>query len=75
MTPEDLQDMSRRYHQEQLLFVSGFEPVQPGGRKLWVRDYELFTRGRALVTALRELAAGEVVERALEALDIETGAA
>ena len=62
MTPEDLQEMQLRLNQEELLISHGFAPVQPGGRELWVRDLELFDRGRALVSALEELAAGEVVE-------------
>ena len=55
MTPEDLQDMTRRLDQERLLFVAGFEPVLPHGRELWVRDDELFSRPRAVVVALQVL--------------------
>ena len=56
MTPEDLREMQRRLNQELLLFRSGFEPVLEGGRELFVRDLELFSRGRALVVSLEELA-------------------
>jgi len=57
MTPEDLREMTRRHHQEHLLHAHGFEPVLPDGRELWTRGYELYTRGRALVVVLEELAA------------------
>ena len=55
MNPEDLQEMARRLEQEALLHAHGFEPVLPDGRELWTRDYELFTRCRALVAALHEV--------------------
>ncbi len=58
MTDEDLQEMSRRHAQEELLHRTGFEPIRPDSRELWLRDQELFTRQRALVSALEELAAG-----------------
>ena len=56
MTPEDLAEMGRWLEQEALLHRSGFEPVLPDGRELWMRDLELFSRGRALVVSLEELA-------------------
>ncbi len=59
MTPEDLQEMTRRHHQEHLLFVAGFEPLLPDGRELWIRDDEPYLRRRALVVALEEQVAGE----------------
>ena len=59
MTPEDLREMQRRLSQEHLLHAHGFAPVLEGGRELWIRDLELYTRGRALVSALEELAARE----------------
>ena len=59
MTPEDLAEMQRRLNQEILSFRSGFAPVLEGGRELFARDLELYTRGRALVSALEELAARE----------------
>ena len=59
MTPEDRAEMIRRLAQEALLHRTGFAPVQPGGRELFTRDHELFTRGRALVVGLWELADGE----------------
>ena len=67
MRPEDRAEMSRRLNQELLLFRSGFEPVLPDGRELFTRTGaehpELYTRGRALVVALAELAAGERATR------------
>lgn len=59
MTPEDLQEMARRHSQEALLYAHNFEPVRPDGRELWTRGLELYTRSRALIVALAELAAGE----------------
>ena len=55
MNPEDLQEMARRLEQEALLHGHGFESVLPGGRELWARDDELYTRCRALVAALHEV--------------------
>lgn len=62
MTPEDLTEMQRRLSQEHLLHAHNLEPVLKDGRELWTRDLELYSRGRALVVALGELAAGKVVE-------------
>ncbi len=63
VTPEYLQDMTRRHHQEHLLFVAGFEPLLPDGAELFTRTGaehpELYTRSRALVVGLRELTAVE----------------
>ncbi len=56
---EDLIEMTRRHHQEELLHAAGFEPIRHDARELWIRDLELYTRSRALVVALEELAAGE----------------
>ena len=55
MNPEDLQEMSRRLAQEELLFSHGFKPIRPDARELWLRGHELFTRSRAVVEALREV--------------------
>lgn len=60
---EDLQEMQRRLNQEELLIRHRFEPVLPEGRELFVRDLELFTRGRALVEALQVLTADEGATR------------
>ena len=57
MTPEDLREMRLRLNQEELLISHSFEPVLEGGRELFVRDLELFDRGRALVVSLEELVA------------------
>ncbi len=56
MTREDLQEMTRRHAQEALLHRTGFEPLLPDGRELWVRGDELYSRSRALVEALQVLA-------------------
>ena len=59
MTSEDLTEIQRCLSQEHLLHTHRFEPVLPDGRELWTRagaeHPELYTRGRALVVALREL--------------------
>ncbi len=54
MTPEDLQEMTRRLEQEALLYRTGFAPVLEGGSELFTREMELYTRSRAL-----EVLAGE----------------
>lgn len=61
MTPEDLQEMRRRLEQETLLHAHGFEPVLLGEREPWTRDDKLYTRSRALVTALHKVT--EPIER------------
>ncbi len=59
--PEDLQEMTRRLEQEALLYRTGFAPVLEGGSELFIRTGaehpELYTRSRALVSALEELTA------------------
>lgn len=59
MTDEDLQEMARRLRQEHFLYRTGFKPIRSDARELWLRGHELYTRSRALVSALEELTAGE----------------
>ena len=63
MTPEDLQEMQRRLSQEHLLHAHDFAPALEGGRELWTRDDELYTRGRAIIEALQVLTTGERGQR------------
>ncbi len=55
MTREDLEEMRRRFAEEELLQGAGFEPAPDDGAELWVRRegglLRLYTRPQALEEA------------------------
>ncbi len=57
MTREDLEEMRRRFAEEELLQGAGFEPAPDDGGELWVRRegglLALYTRPEALLEARR----------------------